>query len=262
MKHNKKRNTAFIYEALVRVITDSIVNKDETTRQKAINLVKKHFKPNSILRRDLECYRSLYETKSSETNSRMILVEAKLANRLLDPTGLFKAQTELIKDINTTLGSSTFNVFVPNYKTLATISQIFSQNTTPANKVLLENELMSNMLDASSSQTEMKTIDNLVYKTFVDKFNTKYGAELLEEQKSLLTNYITSFVDNGLELKIFLNEELARLKHKLNESKNSNPEMKNQINQVIHRLDELGKQEINDSTIKVILNTQALVKEL
>ena len=51
----------------------------------------------------------------------------------------------------------------------------------------------------------MKHIDNLTYKTFVGKFNDTYKNSLKENQKSLLTNYITSFSDNGLGLKSFIN---------------------------------------------------------
>ena len=36
MKHNKKRNTAFLYECLIKELTKSIVRKDETRKQKII----------------------------------------------------------------------------------------------------------------------------------------------------------------------------------------------------------------------------------
>ena len=262
MKHNKKRNTAFIYEALVRVVTDSLVNKDSKRVNTAIGLVKKHFKQGSLLRMDLECYRSIYETKNYESNNKQILVEAKVLNRLIDPNGLFKAQTDLIKDINTTLGPSTFNVFVPNYKTLASISQVFSTTTNPANKVLLENELLSGMLIDNNVNTEMKAIDNLAYKTFVEKFNKKYGGELLEEQKTLLTHYITSFVDNGLELKIHLNEEMSRLNKVLRDKISEGCEDKEQIQLVLERLSSFSKTEFNEEMLQSVLKIQALAKEL
>jgi hypothetical protein len=68
----------------------------------------------------------------------------------------------------------------------------------------------------------MKTLDSLTYNTFVDKFNSSYKHSLLKEQRELLTNYITSFSDNGLGLKMFMNEEIGRLKEeceKLSEGK-------------------------------------------
>ena len=41
MNHNKRRNTAFLYEALVRELTKSVVAKDEE-RKSAVMAVKKH----------------------------------------------------------------------------------------------------------------------------------------------------------------------------------------------------------------------------
>ena len=59
-----------------------------------------------------------------------------------------------------------------------------------------------------------RTIDNIVYKTFVKKFNDKYSA-LLSEQKDLLSRYISSFADDGMELKVYLNEQLGALNERV-----------------------------------------------
>ncbi len=122
LKHNKKRNTAFVYEALVREVTVAIMKDDVETKDKAISLLKKHFKPNSLLRKHLECYRSLYETQNVDSKVyEKILNEAKMSQRLMDPHGIFLKQTELIDDINKELSPQVFNNFVPNYKTLKEI---------------------------------------------------------------------------------------------------------------------------------------------
>ena len=69
IKHNKKRNTAFVYEALVREGTSAILQGDVERRNKVVSIIKKHFPKDSILRKDLECYRSLYESNNlSESN--------------------------------------------------------------------------------------------------------------------------------------------------------------------------------------------------
>jgi hypothetical protein len=59
IKHNKKRNTAFVYEALIREGTSAILQKDEKRKQTIVDIIKEHFKNGSILKSDLECYRSL-----------------------------------------------------------------------------------------------------------------------------------------------------------------------------------------------------------
>ena len=133
-----------------------------------------------------------------------------MQRRLLDPTGLFKAQSALIKDVNKELSPQVFNNFVPNYKSLATIAQIFSDKVSPKNRVILENEIIDNMVETPISTSDQK-VDDVVYRTFTKKFNNKYDTGLLEEQKQLLNHYVSSFADNSVELKLFLNEEIGRL---------------------------------------------------
>jgi len=265
MKHNKKRNTAFIYEALVRHMTDSIVTGDLKRRDTVIRIIREHFKSNSPLKRDLDCYRSIYENKNLDISK--IITEAKISNRLIDPTGLFKAQTEIIHDINKSIGPATFNVFVPNYKTLATISQMFSDKTSPKDKVLLENQLVQTLSTKKETVSNMKPIDNLVYTSFVKKFNSEYGGKLLDEQKALLTNYITSFVDNAVELKIYLNEEVARLKAELSEASKkdviqSDSVLSEKTQKVLQKLENMKQTTIDESVLRTVLSTQKLVREL
>tara|TARA_Y100001963_G_C6782593_1_gene450832 strand:- start:2254 stop:3087 length:834 start_codon:yes stop_codon:yes gene_type:complete len=267
-RHNKKRNTAFVYEALIREATAAALKNDTAQCNKIVALIKKHFKAGTVLRQDLECHRSLYESRGfDQTTSEKILKEAKLASRLLDPEGLFKAQSKLIDDINKELDSSVFNAFVPNYKTLASISQIFSLKTSPRDQVLLEQELLTTMCGTPQTTDENTDIDNLVVKTFVEKFNKKYGDELLQEQKDLLTCYISSFADNALELKMFLNEEIGRLKSSLKKAQHtpeiqSDEEMSIKTQKVVELLNNFATESINEEVLLTVLKTQSLVKEI
>ena len=119
-KHNKKRNTAFVFEALAREATVAIIKGDNERKAKVVSIVRKHFTGDSLLKKDLECYRSLYENQNlDETTSKKIVEAVMAAKRLIDPEGLFKQQTEVINDINKELSPATFNNFVPNYKSLA-----------------------------------------------------------------------------------------------------------------------------------------------
>lgn len=265
MKHNKKRNTAFIYEALVRHMTDSIVTGDLKRKNTVIRIIREHFKNDSPLKRDLDCYRSIYENEALDISK--IITEAKISNRMIDPTGLFKAQTNIIHDINKSIGPATFNVFVPNYKTLATISQMFSDKTSPKDKVLLETQLVQTLSAKKETVSNMKPIDNLVYTSFVKKFNSEYGGKLLDEQKALLTNYITSFVDNAVELKIYLNEEVARLKAELSEASKkdviqSDSVLSEKTQKVLQKLENMKQTTIDESVLRTVLSTQKLVREL
>jgi len=267
-RHNKKRNSAFIYEALIREATVATMKNDTQRKEAAVRLLKKHFKSGTLLRKDLECYRSLYENQNLDRlTCEKILKEVKIQKRLIDPEGLFKQQTALIHDINTELSPTAFNNYVPNYKTLATIAQIFSDRVSPKDQVILENTIASNMGMLITEQKVEAPIDDIVYKTFVNKFNSKYKDELLDEQKELLSYYISSFMDNALQLKMFLNEELARLKTKLEEAKDadeikSDRAMLNKTNQVIEKLNSYSKETISEEVLMTVMRTQALVKEI
>lgn len=267
-KHNKKRNTAFVFEALAREATVSIIKGDKERQQKIVDIVRKHFQPDSFLRKDLECYRSLYENQELENNvSRQVIEAAKAVKKSINSEGLFEQQTELIKDINKTLSPKVFSNFVPNYKTLATIAKMFN-TSSPKEGVLLENKIVDNM-SKSSIQENMKPIDNIVYSTFVKRFNEKYADDLLEEQKELLTYYITSFADNALELKIYMNEEVARLKNQLQEAKKTeeiknDSEMIEKTDKVMQKLLSYEKlqEPANEQALLTVLKTQQLVKEI
>ena len=268
IKHNKKRNTAFVYEALVKEATVAILKNDSEKKDKAIKIIKKHFKPGSVLKKDLDCYRSLYENQNLDRlTAEKILKEVKLQKRLIDPSGLFKQQTKLIHDVNKEASSSIFNNFVPNYRSLATITQIFSDKISPKNKIILENEIIQRMLVKLEDTENNKQMDGLVYKTFAVKFNEKYDNELLREQKELLTYYISSFADNALELKTFLNEEIPRLKEQLEKAKKLNEikedeEMFNKAQKVIERLNSFADENVNENILLTIMKTQKLVKEI
>jgi hypothetical protein len=268
IKHNKKRNTAFVYESLIREATVAIIKKETNKKNKIVKIIREHFAPDSLLKKDLDCYRSLYTNQNlDKMTSEKILFETKLQRRFIDPQGVFDEQTALINTVNKEVSPSVFSNFVPNYKTLATISQLFSDKTSPKNRVLLENKIIFNMGLATKETKEAEQIDKTVYKVFVEKFNNKYDPQLLEEQKELLNYYVASFSDNALSLKVFLNEEIARLKTKLEEAKeikevSSDKQMLEKTNTIIDKLNSFAKKEISEEILLTIMKTQALVKEI
>ena len=268
VRHNKKRNTAFVYEALVREATFAVLKDEKEKRDKAVSIIKKYFHSNSVLKKDLECYRSLYNNQNIATEtSEKILKEVRLQRQLIDSDVLFKQQSALINAINKELTPEVFNTFVPNYKTLATIDQIFSPKTTPKHRVILEGEIIKSMSAHPIGNRAHTAVDRVLLKTFVEKFNTKYETDLLEEQKELLTHYIISFSDNALQLKSFLNEELSRLKKDLKTASKTkeiseDSEMLEKTNKVVERLQDFSKQGISEEVILTVLKTQALVKEI
>ena len=266
IKHNKKRNTAFAYEALIREGTSAILQDDHDRKNKVVSIIKKHFKVNSLLKKDLDCYRSLYEGQGLEIEDcGRIIKEAKLQKMLIDPQALFKKQSEFIHDVNKEFDASIFSNFVPNYKSLANIYQMFSKSNSPKDTVLLEKMVLDSM-STKEIKSELSDVDNVVINSFVEKFNNKYDEQLFEEQKSVLNLYIKSFVDNSVEFKMFLNEEIARLKKEIEVAKTSkhiseDKDMVKKTNLIVDKLDSLKATEINEEILSTILKVQSLVRE-
>jgi len=145
-RHNKKRNTAFIYEALVRELTKCIVAKDDSRKGIVISLVKEHFGKDSVLRKELDLYKVLYEIDSNEAHMcEKLLNEVKRSHSMLDREQVFEEQTALINKINRMLSKDVFSNFVPNYKNLATISQILNPDVSVRHRVLLEGSLVESI---------------------------------------------------------------------------------------------------------------------
>jgi hypothetical protein len=267
-RHNKKRNTAFVFEALVREATVAIIKENHEVKDKAIAIIKKHFVPGSVLYKDLQNYRSLYENQNLHREiAEKIIKEAKLAHRVMDPHGLFVSQSDLIADVNKELTPEVFNNFVPNYKTLASIAQMFSDKSSPKSAVILENNIINNMILPEDKQDTLEPIDNLVLNSFINKFNDKYKEGLLENQKTLLNHYITSFTDNGLGLKMFLNSEIARLKEELTVSLNKevikeDKDLIEKTNQVLEKLSSFQMQAASAQVVLTVLKTQQLTEEI
>jgi len=266
MKHNKKRNTAFIYETLTRELTKAIVDKNAERKSTVLSIIKEGFSGESVLINELELYKTLLETRNIKANiAERMLQETKFAYSKINSSEVFDAQSRMIAAINKELGKDVWSNFVPNFKSLASVNAIFNTKTPVRSKVLFEQAIV----DAMSAETtlsesnKLESIDNLTYNSFIKKFNSKY-TNLIKEQKDLLNQYITSFADDGFELRVYLNEELGRLKSlvKATSENTSEPLIAQKLNEVSEYLEEFRKRDFTDGDLNKILKTQELVQEL
>jgi len=267
MKHNKKRNTAFLYESLIKEMTKAALRSDEASKSAIVGILKEHFHANSLLHRELNLYKTLCEVRNIErSTAEKVLAEVKRVYHTLGEEDIFDEQSQVIKKINTDLSKKVYNNFVSNYKTLATISQMFSSKTPIAKRVILENNLIGQMTTAPDEQRTMRPIDNITYRMFVQKFNEKYGSSLNESQKNLLSRYVTLSPENAVEFKLYINDEISRLKEVV-----ANLQSKKEVlldeslgqksREILGVLDGFSVQKINDDMIKTILKVQALAVE-
>tara|TARA_Y100000592_G_scaffold100738_1_gene182414 strand:+ start:2221 stop:3051 length:831 start_codon:yes stop_codon:yes gene_type:complete len=270
IKHNKKRNTIFLYEALVRELTKATVEKNQDKREIILSIVKEHFNNNTLMGREVKIYKNILETKAAKINiAEKILAESKIEYSVINKGQLFKEQSQMISRINKELSKDVFTTFVPNYKNLATLHQVFNNvDLSAKERVLLEEEALQLMTenDHSVEKKQLKHIDNLVFKSFVERFNNEYSS-LLEEQKTLLSRFIASGVGDNLEFQIYLNTEIGRLKEEVFNAKNTkefveDKDMKNKADQILDLLEGFSKKPLDDKDLKKILKIQELAREI
>ena len=266
MKHNKKRNTAFLYECLIRELTKAIVQENKSKQTIVKGLLKEFFSKGKALKQELDIYRSLLESKELEADySRRLLSETKKDFDAVDRKEVFNEQTSLINRINKSLGSDSFGIFVPNYKDLATVGMFLQQDKLSAKKrIMLEDNCVKYLGRSEKVLTEMKHIDKLEFSMFVNRFNSTYEHSLLKEQKDLLTNFITSFSDNGLGLKSYLNSEIGRLKEAVRTEivEGRDPALNENFKKVKAKLDSYATQALNEAVVEEIFYIQDLLAEV
>ena len=271
-KHNKKRNTAFLYEALVREMTKAVVSQNKERKNNIVNILKESFSSNKILGRELKLYQAILEsTDLNDITAEKLLYKIREAYSELDEQEIYDAQSSVINRINKEIGSDVYNNFVPNYKSIATVSQLFGADSTAVGikrGVILEQQVLKALTanTVEESKTEMKPIDNIVFKTFTSKFNETYGDDLLSEQKELLNRYILSF-SSDIDMKIYLNEELGRLYGALQQALTSDEiksdnTMTESTNSVINMIEEFRDTPVDKSLVEKVLQIQNLVHEI
>lgn len=267
-KHNKRKNTGFLYEVLAQELTKAVVAKNGVLRQKILEIVKKCFSKNSLLRKELSIYQELCEMKRmSPALAEKVFAEIKKEYAHIDRELLEKEQSNLFAEMKKTFPQDIFSTFIPNYRSLATIEQLFNRNISISSRMLLEQEFVKRISSPELKEEKVLVpIDNITLKVFVDNFNKKYS-HLHEEQKKLLGKFITSFNNNGLELKLFLNEEIGRLKKEMGFALKEEVVIKDEqtissVKKVISLLEDYARKDIDREMIENVLKIQNVVREI
>ena len=259
-----------MYETLILELTKAILKKDMNLKSDITHLIKESFRPGTELYKELKLYHALDKTKqASHSTAEKIMTEVKKSHKTIDKKSLVIEQDDLVRKMKKSLPDNVMNNFVPNYKSLATIYQIFNTRASIKTRIILENTIIDQMRTPlnESQNNKMIPIDNLVYKTFTKKFNQEYSEHLLEEQKKLLSKYVSSFTDNGLELKTYLNEEIKRLKSALSDSLllneiSSDDDMLNKTKQIISVLESYKTKIPNKEMVRKVIKIQGLAHEM
>jgi hypothetical protein len=266
VKHNKKRNTAFLYEALVRELTKAVVEQNSDRSVKIKKILKEHFKSGMVLFSELGCFNALTQKDDLDHyNAEKIIFRAKKEYESLNQQDIFKEQSTVIKKINSDLGKEVFNTFVPDYKSYATLAQIFGNKLPVKSRVIMEQKILDTLTNGNSVTEKLQPVDNLVVKSFTERFNDEYS-DLLPEQKDLLNRFITSFNESEADFRLYIGEELTRIKSSVEESLEypevkEDDEMVQSTKRVIEQISSFNVANLTEGQILKILKLQKLVRE-
>jgi len=226
VKHNKIKNTGIIFEVLIRQLTSDVLNDKNKTP--IIGIIKEHFKSGSQLKKELNLYRGLFEEKfSSEAKASKFLDLILKERKNINNSNLRREKYNLIKAIQENYEiNDFFKTRINEYKIYASIYRLFnsdSEKITPKNLTesyytLVENlqKLKPGLKKRGSVELleQSKDIKLLSYKLLVDKFNDKYGDKLDENQRTLLSSYISN-VSKNKALKTELKNQIGFVSREL-----------------------------------------------
>jgi hypothetical protein len=270
MSHNKKRNTAFLYEALVRYVTKCVLEEQQGQKEQAYYLIKGFFAKGSVLNEELNLFKSVLSCSKGSASPKIVervLTEAKRRYDKLDKKEIFSEQSKLIRVLNRKYGKGFYDCYIPNYKDIATISAIFNDSVPVKTKILLEQNLIKSLVESSPQEQGHELAgSNILMKSFIKKFNDKYEY-LHEEQKCLLNAFILSLSDDGLSMRAFLNEELGRLQQVIAESEElgeikTDSAMAANTKRVLLLFEDFKKKPVDSDALEQILKIQNLAREV
>ena len=262
LKHNKKRNTAFIYEILIQELSKASMHNLQERKIKIMNILKSFFSKGAPLKQELEIYQSFDDLSDVNENTiQKIISEARYQASKLNCRKIYENQTKIINLINKNLGQESWNNFIRDYKKMATANQAIFSKFNPKKQVFLEQKLVQVLMTPKTEKKLFPNINKLTLTTFLEKFNNEYGESLNEHQKELLNKFITSYKDDGLELKMFLYNELDRLKEDLRKKIENKSGNHSKFKLILEKVENYSDRKIDKKMITEIIKIQSLVSE-
>jgi hypothetical protein len=278
IKHSKFKNTGILFELLVRqVASDTVSGKDSS----AINIIRKHFSK-SELAKEHKLYQALVSSKALTEGKAESLINATLEiSSRLNRSALRKEKYNIIKDIRESYDlEEFFKSKINNYSQYAAAyslieahnslefvepSQVIENKVTLLEHITRKEVSKENVTDRVME--EYLSMDKgtriLVYKTLLERFNSKYN-NMSNTQKSVLKEYINN-ISNTVKLREFVNNHFAAIRAELNKLNQTVTDKTVQIklSEVVNLLKPLDKnQNVKDDNIIALLQFHQLISEL
>ena len=277
--HNKKRNTALLYEFLVRTVSAALVEGDKKTSATALKILRNFYKPGTQLYKEFRLFNSLVKTTvSSDGVSTSILSEAKAAAALINIEALDREKSQLIRSINHLIKNENFyDQPVNEYRTYATIQTLLNEwrkkpgtvdiDTVAKYEQQLRDWLVTEKKEHSHSITEDSPgTSRLLMKVMMKKLNEKYSSTLNSDQKEIIRSYAFSTAKDD---KSTIIKKLMEVRNNLSRSIDSyvtdNPENKFVIDKMVSVKSQMlseSLESVDDSTVSRFMLYSALSHEL
>jgi hypothetical protein len=278
IKHSKFKNTGILFELLVRqVASDTVSGKDSS----AINIIRKHFSK-SELAKEHKLYQALVSSKALTEGKAESLINATLEiSSRLNRSALRKEKYNIIKDIRESYDiEEFFKSKINNYSQYAAAYSLIEAHNSlefvePSQVIENKVNLLEHITRKEINKEEVKdrvmeeylAMDKgtriLVYKTLLERFNSKYN-NMSNTQKSVLKEYINN-ISNTVKLREFVNNHFAAIRAELNKLNQTVTDKTVQIklSEVVNLLKPLDKnQNVKDDNIIALLQFHQLISEL
>jgi len=279
VKHSKFKNTAILFELLVKQITQEVLSN--STKNLSEKIIKEFFNSRKELAKELKLYNWIVKERfSSNDDAKLFLSEVIEERKKLDESKLAKEKYNLIKTIKESYELDKFlSSNLQNYKLLASIYKVF-ESKAHGRKVEIRDYIDSNntiLEHITNERTTKKPQDKLyeefkkqsedlrllTYKLLIENFNSKYS-NLDDSQKGLLREFINN-VSNTSTFPKFISEEAKKaLSALIAESKDITDKVtKIKISEMIKlfKSDKFLK-ENSEKQVSVLMLTYELLKEI
>lgn len=199
------------YNALVRIASKALVEKETDTSSLALKILKENIHPGSESAKEISLIRSLQKKKFTREMAQRIVQESRSSFMHLNEEKLKEEKKILINSIK----------MIPHEKFATEDDSILTQlidcwcrsYTNPHHYVKLENDVISSMVENSSNSFDdpKNDADPLILKIMIKKFNEKYE-KMSKSQAEFLKEVIQGKEKESA--KIMVNEVKKLLKEK------------------------------------------------
>lgn len=204
IRHNKKRNAGLLYEFLVRQIAkEAAFSNNSNQCDVYLEMLTRYFDPRSELGKELKIVKEIAERryKSKELAVNQISDFCKKIDSI-DHNQSNIEKSNLIKEINYSIGKQIYSLGVPNYRLYTSIYGLIEsvksrdyKMQSQYEELVLENLISSSENDQKeviSEDHENLTNSNVFYEIAERKFNEKIKSMNLNSgQKTIFENYFS-----------------------------------------------------------------------